>query len=139
MRILFSPEYSGAVFARANDGSGVMMDTVVLNTMGLIDMLELRLGLHYEDLPQNERLAHYYDAVCKYMAANPENIMSASFKTSGLGTAKAMLAWRDELRGVNWDFDGAEISERLAVLIGVEEYLTQAYIRACRVASLRKK
>jgi hypothetical protein len=101
MRILFSPEYSGAVFARANDGSGVMMDTVVLNTMGLIDMLELRLGLHYEDLPQNERLAHYYDAVCKYMAANPENIMSASFKTSGLGTAKAMLAWRDELRWVN--------------------------------------
>lgn len=122
MRILFSPEYSGAVFARANDGSDVMMDTIVLNTMGLIDMLELRLGLHYEDLPQNERLAHYYDAVCKYMAANPENIMAASFKTSGLGTAKAMLAWRDELRGVNWDFDGAEISERLAVLIGVEEY-----------------
>ena len=122
MRILFSPEYSGAVFARANDGSGVMMDTVVLNTMGLIDMLELRLGLHYGNLPQNERLAHYYDAVCKYMAANPENIMSASFKTSGLGTAKAMLAWRDELRGVNWDFDGAEISERLAVLIGIEEY-----------------
>lgn len=122
MRILFSPEYSGTVFARANDGSGVMMDTVVLNTMGLIDMLELRLGLHYEDLPQNERLAYYYDAVCKYMAANPENIMSASFKTSGLGTAKAMLAWRDELRGVNWNFDGEEISERLAVLIGVEEY-----------------
>ena len=81
MRILFSPEYSGAVFARANDGSDVMMDTVVLNTMGLIDMLELRLGLHYEDIPQNERLAHYYDAVCKYMAENPNNIMSASFKT----------------------------------------------------------
>ena len=122
MRILFSPEYSGAVFARANDGSGVMMDTVVLNTMGLIDMLELRLGLHYEDLPQNERLAHYYDAVCKYMTEKPENIMAASFKTSGLGTAKAMLAWRDELRKVNWDFDGEEVSERLSVLIGVEEH-----------------
>ena len=122
MRLLFSPEYSGAVFARANDGSGVMMDTVVLNTMGLIDMLELRLGLHYEDLPQNERLAHYYDAVCKYMTEKPENIMAASFKTSGLGTAKAMLAWRDELRKVNWDFDGEEVSERLSVLIGVEEH-----------------
>ena len=122
MRILFSPEYSGAVFARANDGSDVMMDTVVLNTMGLIDMLELRLGLHYEDIPQNERLAHYYDAVCKYMAEKPHNIMSASFKTSGLGTAKAMLAWRDELRGVNWDFDGDKISERLAALIEVEKY-----------------
>ena len=122
MNIIFSPEYSGHVYIKPADATGVLMDTMVVNTVGLVNMLELRLGLHYEDLPQNERLAHYYDAVCKYMAANPENIMSASFKTSGLGTAKAMLAWRDELRGVNWDFDGAEISERLAVLIGVEEY-----------------
>ena len=122
MRIIFSPEYSGAVFAKATDGSDVMMDTVILNTIGLIDMLELRLGLHYEDMPQNERLAHYYEAVCKYMADEPNNIMAASFKNSGLGTAKAMLAWRDELRNVNWDFDGSEISERLAVLIGVEGY-----------------
>lgn len=122
MRIIFSPEYSGTVFAKATDGSNVMMDTVILNTMGLIDMLELRLGLHYEDIPQNERLAHYYEAVCQYMADEPKNIMAASFKNSGLGTAKAMLAWRDELRSVNWDFDGSEISERLAVLIGVEGY-----------------
>lgn len=45
MKILFSPEYSGHVFTQ----SGVMMDTVVTNTTGLIDLLELRLGLHYED------------------------------------------------------------------------------------------
>ena len=98
------------------------MDTVVTNTIGLVNLLELRLGLHYEDVPEQERVAHYYDAVCKYMEAHPKNVMAASFKTAGLSTAKAMLSWREELRGADWDFKGEDISERLAVLIGVEEY-----------------
>ena len=118
MKILFSPEYSGHVFTQ----SGVMMDTVVTNTTGLIDLLELRLGLHYEDIPTQERVAHYYDAVSKYMDANPKNVMAESFKNAGLSTAKAMLGWREELRSADWDFEGAEISDRLSVLIGVEEY-----------------
>ena len=122
MNIIFSPEYSGTVYVRPVDGKDVMMDTTVVNTIGLINLLELRLGLHYEEVSGQERVAHYYDALCKYMAAHPQNVMAASFKTAGLGTAKAMLAWREELRGAEWDFDGKEISDRLAVLIGVEEY-----------------
>jgi hypothetical protein len=118
MKILFSPEYSGHVFTQ----SGVMMDTVVTNTTGLIDLLELRLGLHYEDIPTQERVAHYYDAVSKYMDANPKNVMAESFKNAGLSTAKAMLGWREELRSADWDFEGAEINGRLSVLIGVEDY-----------------
>lgn len=98
------------------------MDTVVANTIGLVNLLELRLGLHYEDVPEQERVAHYYDAVCKYMATHPKNVMAASFKAAGLSTTKAMLAWREELRGADWDFDGEDISERLAALIGVEEH-----------------
>lgn len=122
MNIFFSPEYSGSVYVKPSDGKDVMMDTVVVNTIGLINMLELRLGLHYEDVPEQERVAHYYDSLCKYMSAHPNNVMSASFKTAGLSTAKTMLVWREELRSADWDFDGEEISERLAVLIGVEEY-----------------
>lgn len=118
MKILFSPEYAGNIFTQ----NGVMMDTVIVNTIGLIELLELRLGLHYEDIPVHERIAHYYDAVCKYMAANPDNVMAESFRIAGLNTAKAMLGWRDELRSADWKFRGAEISDRLSVLIGVEEY-----------------
>ena len=121
MKILFSPEYSGTVYVKAANESGVMMDTVVLNIIGLVNMLELRLGLHYESLPELERMAHYYDAVRRYMAEHPGNVMSDSFNTSSLNTAKSMLRWRDELRGAQWDFGGEEISNRLAVLIGVEE------------------
>lgn len=101
------------------------MDTVVTNTVGLIDLLELRLGLHYEDIPIHERIAHYYDAVCKYMSAHPDNVMADSFKVAGLSTAKAMLGWRDELRSADWKFNGSNISDRLSVLIGVEEYFSQ--------------
>lgn len=132
MNIIFSPEYSGNVYVKPSDGKDVMMDTVVVNTIGLINMLELRLGLHYEDIPGQEREAHYYDAVCKYMSAHPKNVMAASFKVSGLSTAKSMLAWRDELRSAEWDFDGEDISERLAVLIGVEEYFRK--LDACDMA-----
>lgn len=101
------------------------MDTVVTNTVGLIGLLELRLGLHYEDIPIHERIAHYYDAVCKYMSAHPDNVMADSFKVAGLSTAKAMLGWRDELRSADWKFNGSNISDRLSVLIGVEEYFSQ--------------
>ena len=125
MKIIFSPEYSGNVYVKPSNGKEVMMDTVVTNTIGLVNLLELRLGLHYEDVPEQERVAHYYDAVCKYMEAHPKNVMAASFKTVGLSTAKAMLSWREELRGADWDFKGKDISERLAVLIGVEEYSKQ--------------
>lgn len=122
MNIIFSPEYSGIVYIKPDNATEVLMDTLVVNTVGLVNMLELRLGLYYNEMPEQERLAHYYDAVCQYMDAHPQNVLAASFRTSGLATAKAMLSWRDELRGAEWDFDGEDISDRLAVLIGVEEY-----------------
>lgn len=121
MKILFSQEYSGHVFTQ----KGIMMDTVITNTIGLINLLELRLGLHYEEIPLHERMAHYYDAVSKYMSAYPDNVMAKSFRVAGLSTSKAMLGWRDELRSADWKFNGADISDRLSVLIGVEKYFCQ--------------
>jgi hypothetical protein len=115
MKIIYSPEYSGTVFVKADNENGVMMDTVVVNTIGLINILELRMGLHYEDVSEHERVALYYDAMSKYMQNNPDNVLAASFKTSGLSTAKAVLNWRDELCSAQWDFDGEDISERLKV------------------------
>jgi len=120
MKIYYSPEYAGHVYITPKEG-GVQMDTVVVNTIGLVTMLELRLGLHYEDVASGERLAHYFDAMSQYMKENPRNLMAASFCNAGLSTAQSVLAWRDQLRMAGWDFDGAGISERLQVLVGVEE------------------
>ena len=132
MKIIFSPEYSGNVYVKPSDEKKVMMDTVVTNTIGLVNLLELRLGLHYEDVPEQKRVVLYYDAVCKYMAVHPENVMAASFKTAGLSTARVMLSWREELRGAGWNFKGTDISDRLAVLVGVEEYFCK--LDGCDIA-----
>lgn len=125
MHIIFSPEYSGTVYVKPADGKNVMMDTVVVNTIGLLDILELRLGLHYEGMSDQDRLAYYYAATSKYMSHHPDNVLAESFKIAGLSTAKSILAWRDELRSAGWKFEGSEISGRLAVIIGVEEYFRE--------------
>ena len=39
MRIFFSPEYSNIVYVKPEGGNNVMMDSVVVNTIGLINML----------------------------------------------------------------------------------------------------
>lgn len=125
MNVIFSPEYSGTVFVAPSEGTKVLMDSIVVNTIGLINLLELRLGLHYEEIPEHKRLAFYYNAVCKYMAQHPDNILKASFQTSGLGTAQAMLAWRDELRSFEWNTEDKKIRGRIGVLLGVEEYFKE--------------
>ena len=126
MKILFSPEYTGAVYARAQDGGDVMMDTDVLNTKGLLNMMELRLGLHYADTPEHELTVRYYDAVSKYLDNHRENVMYQSFKLSGLNTAKAMLRWRDGLRRAGWQSGGEDISSRMEALAGTEKIFESA-------------
>ena len=98
-----------------------MMDTEVVGTMGLVQALELRLGLHFESSSQQQNLARYYDAMNRYMLANPENCLEASFKVSGLKTAQAVMAWRDGLRAAQWDGHGEDISDRLKALAEIEE------------------
>lgn len=125
MHIIFSPEYSGTVYVKPADGKNVMMDAVVVNTIGLLDILELRLGLHYEEMPSQDRLAHYYAATSKYMSLHTDNLLAESFRIAGLSTAKSILSWRDELRSAGWNFEGHEISGRLAVIIGIEKYFRE--------------
>lgn len=121
MNIYFSPEYSGNVYLMPADGEGVLMDTMVAGTAALVSLLELRLGLHYDDVPKHERVAHYHDAMSRYVGLHPDCALAASFSTSGLRTAAAVLAWRDALRAAGWDFGGADVSRRMADLAGIEE------------------
>lgn len=102
MKILFSPEFNGHVFIGLNENHPDMMDTMVCDTMGLIDMLELRMGIHVEDVSPNNRTVLYYKAMTEYMKKHPGNILAESFKLSGLGTAEQALRWRDSLIIDKW-------------------------------------
>ena len=121
MDIYYCPEYAGTVFL-TNPSDSVLMDTVVMNTVGLVNWLELRMGLHVEEIPQAQRVALYYDAMAKYMRKNSTNVLIDSFNLAGLSTAKMVLSWRDELRAAGWNFEGSSISDRLKIIIGIEEY-----------------
>ena len=123
MKILFSPEYSGHVFIGLNELHPELMDTMVCDTMGLVAMLELRLGIHVEDISGNNRTVLYYKAMSEYMKWNPDNALAASFKLSSLGTAEQALKWRDSLVLDKWQTDAKDSpSGRLDVLAGTEEF-----------------
>ena len=122
MKILFSPEYSGHVFIGLNEQQPELMDTMVCDTMGLVAMLELRMGIHVEELSSNNRTVLYYKALSEYMKRHPDNILAESFKLSGLGTAEQALRWRDSLMMDKWKPVAGSGSGRLDVLAGTEEY-----------------
>ena len=50
MKILFSPEFNRHVYIGLNEQQPELMDTMVCDTMGLVAMLELRIGIHVEEL-----------------------------------------------------------------------------------------
>ncbi len=122
MKILFSPEFSGHVFIGLNEQQPEMMDTMVCDTMGLVAMLEVRMGIHVEDVSGNNRTVLYYKALSEYMKKHPDNMLAASFKLSGLGTAEQALRWRDSLMMDKWKPEDGSGSGRLEVLAGTEEF-----------------
>ena len=123
MKILFSPEYSGHVFIGLNEQQPELMDTMVCDTMGLVAMLELRLGIHVDDMSGNNRTVLYYKAMSEYMKQNPDNALAASFRLSSLGTAEQALRWRDNLVLDKWQANkDDDASGRLNVLAGTEEF-----------------
>lgn len=122
MKILFSPEYSGHVFVGLNEQRPELMDTMVCDTMGLVAMLELRMGIHVEEQSSNNRTVLYYKALSEYMKHHPDNILADSFKLSGLGTAEQALRWRDSLMMDKWKPEAGTGSGRLDVLAGTEQY-----------------
>ena len=122
MKVLFSPEFQGHVFLGLNEDHAYLMDTMVCDTMRLIGMLELRLGIHTEDQPSHYRMVKYFKAMSEYMKQNPDNALAASFKLSNLGTAEQALRWRDQLMFDKWQPDVAVTSGRLDVLAGTESF-----------------
>lgn len=119
MKVYFSPEYSGSVLLEGE--CGVLMDTLVVNTVGLVQELELRLGIHHTDTAEHVRLTAYYNCMARWIKENPGNVLARSFNVAGLSTAKEVLSWRDQLRMAGWDFGGANISGRLVAIAGIEK------------------
>lgn len=122
MKIYFSPEYTGSTFLNLPANGNILLDCHVADTNALLNLLELHAGIYVKPIPFTERLAKYYQAFKRYMTEHPGNILSASFRTTEMGTAKACLAWRDKLVQAGWNGQITGVSPRLDVLAGVEQY-----------------
>lgn len=121
MKLFYSPSYSGFVFA---DKSKIMFNQKIVDTAGLVDVLELHAGMNTEGKEDIERVVEYYQAMKTYMQANPENVLKSSFDVDALSVAKECLLWRDTLTFAGWNKSLKAPSKRMEVLSGVEEYFS---------------
>lgn len=121
MKLFYSPSYSGFVFA---DKSKIMFNQKIVDTAGLVQVIELHAGMNTEGIEDIERIVEYYQAMKTYMQANPENVLKASFDVDALSVAKECLLWRDTLTFAGWNKSLKAPSKRMEVLSGVEEYFS---------------
>lgn len=123
MKIFYSPHYVGQVYLVPTDGN-VMMDCKVSSTPALLELLSLRLGLHWEPLPTHEAITLYYGTMKSLMPQMPDSVLSQSFALADLPTAAAALRWRNELRmaGCQFSNGGTPLnSSRLNTLFALED------------------
>lgn len=120
-RIYFVPEKRGQVYVASPQKNGCYMDTVILDTHGLVREIQLTLGIIREVPSFNERLIEYFKVVREWLAQNEENVMRKSFELSPLTTTRRLLLWRDELKMAQWNFHCEDSSSRLGAIAGVEK------------------
>ena len=120
MDIYFGLYYTSNAFVDFKSHKGVCLDHTVVGLEGLLSLLELHLGIYYEEISNTDRQAAYYAAFQKVMAKG-KNIFSDSWEKNGLGVSNECLRWRDALRFHGWKAQMSQPSERLQVLAQVEK------------------
>lgn len=92
------PDYPGA-------GAGAL-DRAIVGPAGLVDVLEIQLGLTGPSVPKAVRIAAF---MAKLGAATGQRFWSKSFGKDPWSTATLLLGWRDGLVSGGWD--GAPIGQ----------------------------
>ncbi len=96
----------------------------VLGPLGLLNLLETRLGLLRAECTQAQRLTQYRE--CLKRCDRPDRFYHASFQVDPIGASASLLSWRDNwyLHGWNGEVpSGASV--RLADLAAVEPIARQ--------------
>lgn len=121
MKLIYSPYYGTRPYVDLAGRGGILFDTKAVGTAGLLDELELRLGMKGTYCPETERLVAYVKAMRQALSLDGSLFFAESFSGDEVGTAKVLLGWRDALKMALWDGKAGE-SERLRGLSHVESY-----------------
>ncbi len=118
MHVIFGQDLTACPLPKSLHG----INRIVLGPRGLIDFLELRLGLPPVVIDHTTRLLAYREAL-RNATEQSGRFYSASFQVDPFGSSKILLRWRDDLclNGWNPTQSHSEASLRLQDLAEVDQ------------------
>jgi hypothetical protein len=119
LHIVFGWHLDGASFPETADGAHSSLDSAVVGPLGLLNLLEAKIGLNGPNSSPAVRIAQYLSRL--QAVDDGERFFSGSLAADGWATARLLLALRDELASGGWTpGQDAWRSERLGSLAAVE-------------------
>jgi ATP-dependent helicase/nuclease subunit B len=119
MHLTFALEGDGPVFPDFPGEDEAAVDSAVVGPLGLLSILETRLGLGGPAIASSVRIAAYARKVRAAIEAEPALFFARSFDCDPWSTAKLVLSWRDALVDGGWTGGGFDLP-RLDALVAVE-------------------
>lgn len=120
MEVIFGQSLNNSPMPSAELG----LSRIVVGPMGLLDLLELRLGLPPAVIDPGLRQFNYLKALERYLPHQP--FYTTSFNNDPYATARVLLTWRDQLIVEGWSPEvcdsKSETPKRLKDLAGVEAF-----------------
>ncbi|MEM6723136.1 MAG: PD-(D/E)XK nuclease family protein, partial [Bacteroidota bacterium] len=124
MKLVFGMDLDDKIYPMDFDKTdGQFSGTHYCGPFGLIKLLSKLLGINEPGIDNPYlRMEQYRQLLRTYLKDHPSAFFAKSFDADGLGTAKVLLDWRDELVLAGWDFTiQAQTPTRLVNLAGVEQ------------------
>ena len=102
MDLIFGLACDGRAYPDFPGGGAGVVHAAVVGPTGLIDVLEVQLGLTGPRGAEAVRIAAYAAKLRAALAVNPNPFYAPSFARDPWAAAKALLAWRDQLTAAGW-------------------------------------
>ena len=117
MKIIYNPSADAHNFIRTSK-DGLAVGQITVTDDGLLEQLELRMGLTCISLSEMEREASYLQQLGSH---NKGSFYEKSYYTDDWGTARQLLQWRDTLVMAGWNKDVRGISPKLDCMADLED------------------
>lgn len=121
MKIFYSPYYNDTVYTGLDGEKTIRMDEMIVDNKGLINHLQLILGVHHTEVSHIERLTQYYRELRSWLNEHKDNELYEPFKAAGLDVARKCMMWHDALCLCGWSAKSSACSDRLKVLQAVAQ------------------
>ena len=102
LTLVFNPAYDNGAYVPEPGMNESRFFKRYVGGKGLLDELELRLGLTAKEPTRRQQLAAYLKAVLAAAEKKKDLFCAQSFKLAPLATAKELLSWWDELVLSGW-------------------------------------